>query len=164
MTEDGATASPRAARLIGYLVLCALGLYGVTVALKLGLWRERSPGEGLFPFLAAASMAAFSLFAFLTALIARGPDAPASRGEGRSLLRVGAYLATLLFYALALESLGFLVATVIAVAVILRFAERYSWLTTLVIAIATAAFCHLLFALWLGAILPTGTVWERLFN
>ena len=39
---------------------------------------------------------------------------------------------------------------------ILRFAERYGWVATLAIAVGAAVGCHVLFGLWLGAILPTG--------
>jgi hypothetical protein len=73
---------------------------------------------------------------------------------------MGFYVAVLLFYALTLQSLGFVVATIVSVAAILRFAERYSWTVTLAIAIGAAAACHVLFERWLGAILPSGTLWE----
>ena len=58
---------------------------------------------------------------------------------------MGFYVAVLLFYALTLQSLGFIVATIVSVAAILRFAERYSWVATLAIAIGAAAACHVLF-------------------
>jgi Tripartite tricarboxylate transporter TctB family len=70
------------------------------------------------------------------------------------------YVAVLLFCALTLQSLGFVVATIVSVAAILRFAERYSWVATLAIAIGAAAACHVLFERWLGAILPSGALWE----
>ena len=68
---------------------------------------------------------------------------------------MGFDVAVLLFYALTLESLDFIAATIVSVAAILRFAERYSWTATLAIAIGAAAACHVLFELWLGAILPS---------
>ena len=40
----------------GFVLLVATGVYAVAVSLQLGLWRQNSPGEGLFPFLAAASI------------------------------------------------------------------------------------------------------------
>jgi hypothetical protein len=148
----------RTARLIGFAVLGALGVYALAVAINLGLWRGRSPGEGLFPFITAAGMLVFSIAGL--AIAWRGPrDAP--QAERPQFLRMGFYVAVLLFYALALESLGFIVATIVSVAAILRFAERYSWTATLAIAVGAAAACHVLFGLWLGAILPAGTLWER---
>jgi hypothetical protein len=163
MSDESAPSLPatRTARLIGFAVLGTAGLYALAVALNLGLWRGRSPGEGLFPFLTALGMIAFSAAGALAAL--RAPRDQAIRDEPArpQLWRMGAYLAVLLFYALALESLGFIAATIISVAVILRFAERYSWLATLAIAVGAAAACHVLFGVWLGAILPAGTLWDR---
>jgi putative tricarboxylic transport membrane protein len=166
MSDEGASApASRSARAIGFAVLGAAGFYALTVAIGLGLWRGRSPGEGLFPFITAMGMLAFSAAGLVTALADRGPrPTPDERPEPQSrlpMLRMGFYVAVLLFYALTLQSLGFIAATIISVAAILRFAERYSWLATLAIAIGTAAACHVLFNVWLGAILPTGSLWER---
>ena len=61
------------------------------------------------------------------------------------VLRLGAYLAALIFYAAALDALGFIVSTVLVVVFILRIAEGHGWGTTLAIAAGTAAVCHVLF-------------------
>ena len=162
MSDESAPAPPasRSARLVGFTVLGALGVYALIVAINLGLWRGRSPGEGLFPFITAAGMIVFSIAGATIAL--RAPrDATQDAPERTQAWRMGFYVAALLFYALMLESLGFIVATIVSVAAILRFAERYSWIASLALAIGAAAACHVLFGLWLGAILPTGTLWER---
>ena len=116
------------------------------MAINLGLWRGRSPGEGLFPFITAAGMIAFSVARHgdraARGRATRRDGAPERRARS---LRMGFYVAVLLFYALTLQSLGFIVATIVSVAAILRFAERYSWLATLAIAIGAAAACHVLF-------------------
>jgi hypothetical protein len=157
-TDSSAPAS-RAARLVGCAVLGAAGLYALYIAVNLGLWRGRSPGEGLFPFITACGMIAFSAAGVVIAW--RAPRDSAPTGGRPRIWRMACYVAVLLFYALTLQSLGFIVATVISVAAILRFAERYSWPATLTIAVGAAAACHVLFGLWLGAILPVGTLWER---
>ena len=57
MSDDSPSLpATRTARLIGFAVLGALGAYALGVAINLGLWRGRSPGEGLFPFITAAGM------------------------------------------------------------------------------------------------------------
>lgn len=162
MSDESAPTAPasRSARLIGFAILGALGVYALIVAINLGLWRGRSPGEGLFPFITAAGMIVFAIAG--AALALRGPrDTAQDAPEHTQFWRMGFYVATLLFYALTLESLGFIAATIISVAAILRFAERYSWLASLAIAAGAAAACHVLFGIWLGAILPAGTLWER---
>jgi putative tricarboxylic transport membrane protein len=160
--EDSHAATPtsRAARIAGFAVLGALGLYALYVAVGLGLWRGRSPGEGLFPFITAVGIIVFSVSGIALAL--RAPcEAAAESAQRPHIARMGFYVAVLLFYALTLQSLGFIAATIISVAAILRFAERYSWVVTLIIAVGAAAACHVLFGVWLGAILPTGTLWDR---
>ena len=159
-SEDSADVpASRAARLAGFAVLGAVGLYALTVAVNLGLWRGRSPGEGLFPFITAAAIIAFSASGIT--IVLRAPREVAARSAERPHIgRMACYVAVLLFYALTLQSLGFVVATIVSVAALLRFAERYSWTATLIIAVGAAAACHVLFGRWLGAILPTGTLWD----
>jgi hypothetical protein len=162
VSEPASGASLRA-RLVGHAVLAAIGVVALVIALRLGLWRQNSPGEGLFPFLAALAMVAFS-----AAGLARDAltleTAHAGAGERGGLLRVAAYLGALVFYAVSLEFLGFIVATSITIAFILRRAEHYSWRATLALTAGTVVGCQLLFVLWLGAMLPTGTLWPSLWE
>src|SRR5882762_781408 len=150
MADEEATATVgRRWRLLGYGLLTAAGAYALGEAWRLGLWRQGSPGEGLFPFLTALGMTGF-------AALCLGAELRAM------LLRIGAYLAALLFYAVAFDPLGFVISTIATVVFILRFAERYAWTTTIALAAGTAAGCHLLFVYWLQASLPTGHLWESL--
>jgi putative tricarboxylic transport membrane protein len=164
MTDEGETVGKRW-RVLGYGLLAATGVYALGEALRLGLWRQGSPGEGLFPFLTAIGMTAFAVLCLAVALRERSaPVRARPPGELRgTLLRIGAYLAALLFYATTLDPLGFIISTIVTVVFILRFAERYAWTTTIALAVGTAAGCHLLFVYWLQAILPTGYLWDNLF-
>jgi tripartite tricarboxylate transporter TctB family protein len=163
VSEQTPVASPRG-RLIGHAVLAAAGVAALVISLRLGLWRQRSPGEGLFPFIMSLAMVAFATAGLardwmrLAAAPARPP------GDRSGLLRVAAYLGALVFYAGSLELLGFIVATTLSVVFILRFAERYSWAATLALTAGTVIGCQVLFVLWLGAMLPTGTLWDNLFG
>jgi hypothetical protein len=93
----------------------------------------------------------------------RSTHVPAPSGRA-GLALVAAYLGALIFYAASLEALGFITATSITIIFILRFAERYPWLATLALTAGTVIGCQILFVLWLGAILPVGTLWESLFE
>jgi Tripartite tricarboxylate transporter TctB family len=164
VSEPAPVASPRAS-LVGHAVLAAIGVVALVIALRLGLWRQNSPGEGLFPFLAALAMVAFSVAGLVRdAVQLKAMQADAGAGERSGMLRVAAYLGALVFYAVSLEFLGFIVATAITVAFILRRAERYSWRATVALTAGTVAGCQLLFVLWLGAMLPTGTLWASLWE
>jgi len=157
------------ARLIGHAVLAAIGLAALAMALRLGLWRQSSPGEGLFPFITALAMLVFSAAGLARDRHRRAPvgdttDVATATDARSGLIRVAAYLGALVFYAATLEFLGFIVASAITLIFILRFAERYPWRATLALAAGTVVGCQVLFVLWLGAILPTGTLWESLFG
>jgi hypothetical protein len=159
VSEQAPAASPRA-RLIGHAVLAAIALVALAISLRLGVWRQNSPGEGLFPFLTALAMLAFGTAGLARDWLAlkRAQDHPAATDRS-GLTRVAAYLGALIFYAASLEFLGFIAASALTLVFILRVAERYRWLATLALTAGTVIGCQVLFVLWLGAILPTGTLW-----
>jgi hypothetical protein len=163
MSEPAPGAAPRA-RLIGHAVLTAVALVALAIALRLGLWRQNSPGEGLFPFLTALAMLAFSAAGLGRDWRKLKGSLGQPAGDRSGLIRVAAYLGALVFYAASLEFLGFIVASAITLVFILRFAERYPWLATLALTAGTVIGCQILFVLWLGAILPTGTLWAGLLE
>jgi hypothetical protein len=164
VSEQAPAASPRA-RLIGHAVLAAIALVALAISLRLGVWRQNSPGEGLFPFLTALAMLAFGTAGLARDWLAlkRAQDHPAATDRS-GLTRVAAYLGALIFYAASLEFLGFIAASALTLVFILRVAERYRWLATLALTAGTVIGCQVLFVLWLGAILPTGTLWDHLFG
>ena len=164
MSEQAPVASPRA-QVIGHAVLAAIALVALVISLRLGVWRQKSPGEGLFPFLTALAMFAFSAAGLARDWLAlKGAQGHATAGDRSGLIRVAAYLGALIFYAASLEFLGFIAASALTLIFILRFAERYSWLATLALTAGTVIGCQILFVLWLGAILPAGTLWDNLFG
>jgi hypothetical protein len=163
VSEQAPIVSPRG-RLVGHAVLAAAGLGALIIALRLGLWRQNSPGEGLFPFLAALAMVAFSVAGLVRDWTKLEQAHERTASDRTGLIRVAAYLGALVFYAVSLEFLGFIVASAITLVFILRFAERYSWLATLALTAGTVIGCQVLFVLWLGAILPSGTLWADLFG
>ena len=163
MSEQAPVASPRA-RLIGHAVLAAVGLVALVISLRLGVWRQNTPGEGLFPFLTSLAMVAFSAAGLARDWLKHKGAPSRTLGDRSGLMRVAAYLGALVFYAASLEFLGFIVASAITLVFILRFAEHYPWLATLALTAGTVIGCQILFVLWLGAILPVGTLWENLFG
>src|SRR4030081_2400602 len=75
MADEGSTATVgRRWRLLGYGLLAAAGVYALGEAWRLGLWRQGSPGEGLFSFLTAIGMTGFTALSLAAAL--RAPEAP----------------------------------------------------------------------------------------
>ena len=168
MDDAGHTEVPsRRWHVVGLLLIGAAGVYAVATSLVLGLWRQNSPGEGLFPFIAATAVTTFSVLALAAVLLRTGDDRlPSGETEGglrHTILRVAVYLAALVFYAAVLDALGFIASTILVVVFILKIAEGYGWLTTVALAVGTSAACHILFVTALGALLPTGHLWDRMF-
>ena len=141
MSEQAPIVSPRG-RLVGHAVLAAAGLGALVIALRLGLWRQNSPGEGLFPFLAALAMVSFSVAGLVRDWTQARAGTERTASDRLASIRVAAYLGALVFYAVSLEFLGFIVASAITLVFILRFAERYSWLVTLALTAGTVIGCQ----------------------
>ena len=66
-------------------------------------------------------------------------------------------------YVAGLERLGYLLATFVLVALVLRVIEGKRWAVAVPVAAASAAASYVVFAVWLGTRLPAGVV-ERLFG
>jgi hypothetical protein len=138
-----------------------LGLGAVLLAVPLGLasWgfglgSPRSPGPGFWPFLVTLSIAALG-----AALVLR-PDRAfrAPGGTGSRWGSLGIALATLGFFVLALEPLGYPVTTGLLLLVQFRWVEGRPWRTSLLAAVLAAAVSFVLFRLVLHVPLPTGVL------
>jgi len=141
--------------LIAALVLGALGAWASLEAVGYGLWRGRSPGEGLYPLMAALAVAALAAaFAFQAV---SDPERPAAEDDGPPAYgKVAIYLAGLVAFAALLEALGWVAVTAAVLLLILKAAERLSWLASAAIVGATLAATHVVFERLLGLPLPRG--------
>lgn len=149
----------RKGQAVSLVLLAAVGIYATIFSWKIGLWRGSSPGEGLFPFLAALAVTVLS-FIGLAGLRFRSAAEAAGGLERDAWRRLGCYLAALVFYGATLEALGFFVSTILSLTFILAVAERYTWRPTLALVAGTVVGSYLLFAVWLGVIFPDGTLWQ----
>ena len=138
-------------------VLLAFGLFALTQARGLRFGSIVSPGPGFFPLGLAAALSLVSLGLLVTALRPQPGTAQRSSGPGvAGRLKVIGTLAGLLVYALALESLGFLLATFALLLFFLMALQRQRWLVAMGGALATSLVTHLVFKVWLGVNLPAG--------
>lgn len=161
MSDTPAPVPSRIGRAVSLALLAAVGLYAAQFSWGIGLWRGRSPGEGLFPFFAAVAVIALSLAGLIALrLESRTPVEQVPRLEASAVRRLGCYLGALVFYGGTLEVLGFFVSTILSLTFILAVAERYSWRMTAALVTGTVVGSYLLFAVWLGVIFPDGTLWQ----
>jgi hypothetical protein len=152
------TGVSRKGQAASFVLLAAVGIYATIFSWKIGLWRGSSPGEGLFPFLAALAVTALSIVGLVG--LAFRPAGATFQLDRDALRRLGCYLAALVFYGGTLEALGFFVSTILSLTFILAVAERYTWRPTLALVVGTVVGSYLLFAVWLGVIFPDGTLWQ----
>ena len=131
----------------------ALAAIPVTAASwEYGIGSFRTPGAGFWPFCIGVAM-----FALGATLVARPIVDPAARDATGSRWRAFAIaLLTLAFYVVALEPLGYFVATTILLVVQLRWVEARSWRGSVGVAVASAAISLVVFRTLLKVPLPLG--------
>ncbi len=137
-----------------------LGVGAILLAIPVGMasWgfgvgSPKSPGAGFWPLVIAVVMAGLGQ----SLILHPTPDAVTEvRGSrwGKFVISLG----TLAFYVVALEPLGYLLATVVMLFVQLRWVESRSWRSSALIAILAAALSLLLFRVLLKVSLPTGVI------
>jgi putative tricarboxylic transport membrane protein len=113
------------------------------------------PGAGFLPFWLGMAMALLSVI-----LLVSATRAPAEAGDrspfprGRPVVAILETVVALAAFMLLLETLGFLVATALLTAVLLRVVEREGWGITVVVGVANAAGLYVVFQFLLGVSLP----------
>ena len=131
--------------------LLGVGLFAIYKAGALPFGSLSEPDSGLFPVAIAVVLVLFS------ALSLGNRDQPpvAATAERAGIVRVLVLIAALCAYAWFLPRAGFLICTVVLLAVVLRGLGRVGWIGTAVSAVAGAAGCYVLFTR-LGLPLPAG--------
>jgi putative tricarboxylic transport membrane protein len=137
-----------------------LGIGAVVLAIPVGAasWgfgvgSPNSPGAGFWPLLIALVMVGLGV----SLILRPTPNAKPAAGEsrwGRFIISLG----TLAFYVVALEPLGYLLATAVMLYVQLRWVESRSWRSSALIAILAAGLSLLLFRVLLKVSLPAGVI------
>jgi putative tricarboxylic transport membrane protein len=137
-----------------------LGVGAVLLAIPVGVasWgfgvgSPKSPGAGFWPLVIALVMAGLGL----SLILHPTPDAMTASGKSRWEKFVIS-LVTLAFYVVALEPLGYLLATAVMLFVQLRWVESRSWRSSALIAILAAGLSLVLFRVLLKVSLPMGVI------
>lgn len=142
-------------------MLALIGAGAAFEAWAYGLWRARSPGEGLYPFMAALAVLVLATTSLVQTVNGRA-DATLAGDEGDAgppqWRKIGLYLAGLVALAALLPVLGYWIVTAAALILILRGAKRLSWRLTITVTAATALVTYLVFERLLGLALPRSTL------
>lgn len=137
----------------GVLFVLALGVSYQALDLPFG--SLSTPDSGFFPRSLAVLL--LLLAAIILGQTFAAAAAPAPLPTGRGMPRVALAAVILLGYTQVLDRLGYLVATLVVMLVLLRGLERASWRASLIVAVLSVAASYMLFR-WLGVPLPRGIV------
>jgi putative tricarboxylic transport membrane protein len=125
-------------------------------ALRFGTMRV--PQTAFFPSVLAVLLLFFSLIALVLAFRQSETGPSPGKIETAGWFRIGATLATLVGFAAALESFGFLLSTFLLMMLLLRAIEAPPWSKVIVVALTTALAAYFLFDWLLGVPLPVGVL------
>ncbi len=139
-------------------VLLALGLVVMVQSRKLGAgWTDDGPGAGYFPFYIGLILALASVAMVVDAWPRKGRRAEVF-ADPQKLRRVGAILGPALLYVLAVQGAGLYLASAVYIALFMRLLGRYSWVRSLLVALAVTGVFYCLFELWFKVPLFKGSL------
>ena len=143
--------------------LTIFGVVAVQQASRLPFGGITRPAAGFFPLCLAVALTVVAAAVWLRALQGDmrsidvgGPAGPSNPPRRGGLVRAAATLAALFAYAFSLEHVGFGVATLVLIVVLLRAVEPQPWPVALGGALGAVLASHVLFRVWLGVRLPVG--------
>jgi hypothetical protein len=157
VTSPDAPSPPRGERWAA-AALTAFGIAASVEAWKLPFGGLTQPAAGFFPLCLAVALTLVAAIVLLRALRGRAGEAAVGAGVAApgGVVRAAATLGALGVYALALEPVGFGVATLLLTIFLFRAIEPQPWPVALGGAAAAVLACHVLFRVWLGVRLPVG--------
>lgn len=119
-------------------------------------WTSDGPGAGFFPFYIGLILLVSGCGVMFQALVpkTRDTDSFVTRDELKRVLQV---LLPAAVYVLAIQFLGMYVASAIYIALFMVYLGRYSWLKSVVVAVAINVAFFLMFEVWFKVPLYKGT-------
>jgi putative tricarboxylic transport membrane protein len=142
---------------------CLMGLaaYVTVSGLRLGFGAWHEPGPGFLAVLSGLLLGGLAALWGLMVLLRRWGDGEAVKRfipDAGGLRKVSLTTAALAAFALALEPLGFPLATLLFMLFLLRVIEPQPWGLTVTLSIVTVLLCTVVFQVWLQVQFPDGPV------
>lgn len=144
---------------IGFSLFIMFFAYRLGLEDKSGLEGVRNPGPGLMPFLCALPLLLISIYLLITYLkkstLKNGAPKPVRQEEGKTGYgKIAFVMASLLGYAFLLDTLGYLVTTFLALALLFGLMGT-KWRNAVIASIATVLVTYFVFTR-LGLLFPEG--------
>lgn len=139
------------------LFFLALAIYICQQAMEIEVGTLGQPGPGLLSFGAGAGIGLLALVLLIqTFMSGSHPEPKAETGRSGRTAIVVAISVSLFVYTLAVNWLGFILATLMFVFFLFRIVETESWWRSTIKAVLVMAGNYMLFVVWLGLRLPRG--------
>jgi putative tricarboxylic transport membrane protein len=127
------------------------------ISLKYGVGDFIAPGAGFITFFAGLVLALLSLILFIASFIKKEPrQSILSLWNGLEFGKVIYVVVLLTLYALTLQFLGFLAATLILLVFLFRIKGNYSLIKVIGLSVLISLGSYLVFQVWLQVQLPQG--------
>lgn len=145
--NNGSHVTRLAAEIVAALVTLALAAAIAIGARDYGVgWNAGGPEPGTFPFYVGLIVGAASLGNLIVAF--RRRDRAAIFLDAIKARRIAAFGIPLLLFVAASVLLGLYVATILYLAGVMRVQGRYRWVTSIAVAVGSAAFFYLVLEVW----------------
>jgi putative tricarboxylic transport membrane protein len=123
-------------------------------------WGDGGPGPSFLPFWLGIVMAVLAV-AMLVRTLRKKNGGEAWLAAGKARNRVLAVIGITIVFVALLKVLGMVVASVLYLAVLMRYLERNSWPLTAGVSLGAAGINYLVFAYWLRVPFPQGLLWPE---
>ncbi|TRZ65550.1 MAG: tripartite tricarboxylate transporter TctB family protein [Rhodocyclaceae bacterium] len=129
-------------------IILAIGVVVVYKSVKLGSsWTSDGPGSGYFPFYIGLMLCLAGTVSLYQSLLGKDKDT-ASFVDREQLKRVMAVLIPAGFYIVAIHVVGIYVASTLYIALFMIVLGKYSWIKSVLAAIAVNAVFFMMFEVW----------------
>lgn len=147
---------------LGVGIFCILlGAITIIGSLKVGIgWGAEGPKSGFFPFYIGVIIVLASIVNCIQLLAE--PDDGRLFSEWGQLRQVLCVLVPTTIYALSIPYLGIYLASVILIALFMRWLGKYPWSTTAAVALGTPFAIYMFFEKWFLIPLPKGPLEDLL--
>lgn len=137
------------------LALAVLAVAYARTALSYGVdVTGRTVEPGALPFLLGGLLLLLSVLLMVTADRKSAPDEQGSKDRRRAFTRSAQFFLALVGYVALVTLIGFLIATLVGAAAILRLLFKYSYRLATLYAVGVTLLCYAVFVLALGVRLP----------
>ena len=146
------------------IFLVLLGFFLISQSRHYSVWGRSGPQAGFFPLVIGIIIVGFSLIVLIQSFVSDQAQGKEQLKDSLGSFRVASYALSMLLYGSLMTTLGFFLATLLFLFLILKYGEGQGWKITIIFGLATTIASYLLFNRWLGVPLPLGFMkgWQLL--